>query len=281
MLPSALFHGAPLLGYPGFVAVTVFSRRSAQLSLPVSQESIPMRDQRGHLADIPVRVVHEDTHAGERGTILFYHGFSADIDGQTKELTSLAEAGYLVIGVDAVGHGVRRYDDFDARYGGEGDEAEHGFLELVRASAAEIPRLIDTLVESGLARTDRIGLGGISMGGYIAYRAVCLEPRLKVVAPILGSPRWDVVHPDSPHLHPDRFFPTALLSQNASLDEAVPPEAARGFHRDLATLYAEAPERLAYVEHRECGHFMPEPRWIELWDQVLRWFGRFMPGPEV
>ncbi len=237
-----------------------------------------MTDRRIQLAGVPLRLVLGDPApvAAARGTILVYHGFGADIAGQTRELRSLAAAGFLAVGVDAVGHGMRRYADFESRFGpGEG-RADDPFFEVVRASAAEIPALIDALLESDLAKADRIGIAGISMGGYIAYAAPVVERRITALTPVLASPEWPEGVADSPHLHLDRFPPIAILSQNAELDENVPPACARRFHERLTPLYAAHRERLHYLEFAGCRHFMPEDAWDRLWRNVLEWHVRHM-----
>lgn len=241
-------------------------------------------DQRLEIAGAPCRVVHEGdpSEAGSRGTVLFYHGLGAEIAGQTKELLSLAAAGFLVVGVDAVGHGVRRWSDFGERFSHPRSEVEDTFREVVRASVAEIPGLLDALIERGWSRPERFGIGGISMGGILTYLAIPREPRLRVATPILGSPRWMDNAPDSPHLHPEAFPPVALLSQTGGADRNVPPEPAREFHQDLAPRYRERGQehRLGYVEWEGCEHFFPEREWELLWANVVAWYQRFLARDE-
>jgi uncharacterized protein len=51
-----------------------------------------------------------------QGTILFYHGFGGSKETYVMVLSRLAEAGFLAVGVDGIGHGERRYPDFDERF---------------------------------------------------------------------------------------------------------------------------------------------------------------------
>lgn len=230
------------------------------------------------LATAPALLVFKDSpeRAGKRGVILFYHGFGVAKEVQLKELHSLAEHGFLAVGVDNVGHGERRHVDFEERYSGEHDVWFGKFLDDVRATAAEIPSLCDELLQRDLARPEGLGVAGISMGGYIAYAAKLYEPRLRTITPVLASPRWGKGDADSPHLHADRFFSTALLVQNAGADENVPPRFAREFHQQLSLYYETAPERLKYVEFPDVGHFMPEPDWDRLWANLIDWHLRFL-----
>jgi alpha-beta hydrolase superfamily lysophospholipase len=239
-----------------------------------------LHDERAWIAGVPVRLVHQGNpwKAGDQGTILFAHGLGAEIAGQTKELYSLAEAGFLVVGMDAPGHGVRRWPDFEERFDSPRAEQEETFLTVLREGAEEIPRLLDQLIQRDWSREDRLGMGGISMGGFLAYYLLPREPRIRVLTPILGSPRWDHPDPESPHLSPGAFPPVAVLSQNAGADHNVPPGPARDFHERLRPLYQQAgmADRERYVEFPDCQHFMPEKEWNRLWGNVVEWYLRHL-----
>lgn len=238
-----------------------------------------MIDERRVLAGIPIRVV--TTTTAYRGTVLFYHGFMSSIDQQGKELHSLAEHGYMAIGVDAVGHGQRRFDDFEARFSSSNLRHDENYQSLLRDSVNEIPKLVDALIEEGLAREGSLGIAGISMGGYISFGACLREPRLNVILPILGSPLWSEEDPESPHDLGDQFYPRAMLVQNAGQDVNVPPRFARSFVESLRVFYSGQPERLEYYEFPESSHFMREEDWNELWGNVIHWLDRFLPAREL
>jgi len=210
--------------------------------------------------------------AVSHGTVLFYHGFTVDKQAQLPELNTLAAAGYLAIGVDAAGHGERRLADFEQHFGGL--DHRQRLLQLVAETVAELPRVVDTMEELGLVEAGRLAIAGISMGGHICYGAAVTETRFRVLAPILGSPRWP--RPDSPHLQLDRFFPKALLSQNAGQDEIVSPAGARALHEDLSPLYSRAPARLRYVEFPQSGHEMREEDWQSATRNLVRWLSQHL-----
>jgi len=214
--------------------------------------------------------------AGGRGTVLLFHGLGSTKERNAKELTGLACAGFLAVGIDNVGHGERRFADYDQKFSSREGGFEQNFLEAIRETIGEIPDIFDALIEMGYSDPERLGVTGISMGGYIAYGAVTHERRLKAAAPVLGSPRWRVEHSESPHNNPDRFFPTALLTQNAGDDEHVSPRPAKKFCEVLKPYYSEAPERLQHIEFPGVRHIMPEKEWSELWHNVIMWFHRFL-----
>ncbi|MBI2265239.1 MAG: hypothetical protein HYU64_08710 [Armatimonadetes bacterium] len=66
----------------------------------------------------PALLVYKENleKAAIKGTILFYHGLSAAKETNLKELRSLADAGFLAVGLDNIGHGERRYSDFERRF---------------------------------------------------------------------------------------------------------------------------------------------------------------------
>lgn len=217
--------------------------------------------------------------AASRGTILFFHGLGADKESNLKEYVSLSQHGFLPVGIDNAGHGQRRYPDFELCFGPEAAASwrEH-FVRAVYETALGLPELIDALAAEGLVRAGRLGACGISMGACIVYRAVTLEKRIVAATAILGSP--DLGTADSPHLQPGSFFPVALLSQNAALDEVVDPGQARGFHARLSPLYTSSPDRQGYIELAAEGHMMSESGWEERWKNAIEWFERFLPWQE-
>ena len=217
----------------------------------------------------------------ERGTMLFYHGFGGNKEKSEAHLESIAQAGFLVISLDAIGHGQRRYAHFtemfnDERWTKEPEATEADYLTIVRQTAAEVPMIVDALLSCGWARSECLGIGGISMGGEITYAAIVNEPRLRVATPILGSPEWELPWPESPHRHPECFFPVALFSQVAEKDEAVPTRFIRAFHEQLTPLYATAPDRLCYLEYPNVGHGLSPTLWETAHQHMVAWIKRFL-----
>ncbi len=80
------------------------------------------------------------------------------------------------------------------------------------------------------------------MGGYITYKAVTLEPRLRAAVCIVASPEWlpgvlENFTEGSPHLQLERFDRIRLLSQTAGRDKVVPSRYMRAFHERLSDKY--------------------------------------------
>jgi hypothetical protein len=219
--------------------------------------------------------------AAGRGTVLFYHGFGGTKERPDAYLTALAEAGFLAVSLDAVGHGERRLADFDVifneeRWDADFEATETDFLKLIDDTAAEVPSIIDDLLSRDWAREDGVGVSGRSLGGNVCYAAVLADTRVRAIAPIVGSPEWTLPRPHSPHHHPDRFFPAAILSQAAEFDEHCPPRPIRAFHSALEPWYRQKPDRIRYVEYPGVGHFLtPELDAVSCRNMVA-WFERWL-----
>ena len=229
----------------------------------------------------PAQLHFKRAGARFRGTVLVYHGLAASKEVQRKECEALAEAGLLAVAVDAVGHGERRYPNFESQI--SSSQAFHHMLDMIHRSANEIPAIVNALEALLGTRAGRFGITGISMGGYIAYAAPAREPRLAAIAPVLGSPDWRIgAWPDdpllnrSPNLAPHLFAPRALLVLNAGRDRSVPPTASRKFIDELRPLYRDTPDRLDYREYPDSEHLMREQDWNDLWPRVVRWMERFL-----
>ena len=241
-----------------------------------------------HLAGAPTLLTsrHAPEVAARHGTVLVYHGFGGDKLGLGDLSGALADAGFLAVRVDNVGHGERRRPDWDEvfsekRWAEAEDATEAEFLTLLRATAAEVPAIVDELVALGWVHEGRLGITGRSMGGEISYAAVVNEPRIRAAAPMVGSPEWTLPWPDSPHRHAERFYPVPILSHSAELDEYVPATYIRDFRDRLAPLYAQSPERLRYIEYPGVGHFLTPELWRETYRRVVAWFARWLPPADA
>ena len=204
--------------------------------------------------------------------VLWFHGFGVDKEVHRKELEQLARAGFLAVGVDAAGHGARRLPDLDARQAAPHEEALRTMIGLAAQTADEVPSIVRALADEGLADAERVGIVGVSMGGYVVYRAVLVEPSIRAAVAILGSPEWP--EGDSPHRHLDGFRHPALLSITAERDKNVPPAAARELHRRLAALDPEPVH--SYVELAGAVHLMSEQHWTQAMVETLRWLKRHL-----
>ncbi len=230
--------------------------------------------ERHTLAGVPVLVARPDTGGGAPPPVaLWCHGYRADAAANAAELEAIAADGFLAVGVDAVGHGARRTEDLAARSARTPGGALAVMLALAGATADELPALVRALGGAGLGDPARVGLVGVSMGGYLAYRAAGRVPGLRAVVAVLGSPEWGrpgAPDPESPHRHLEAFREVALLSVTAERDASVPPDAARRLHAALAAAGAP-PDRARYVELPGAEHLMAAADWARAMAEARAW----------
>lgn len=235
--------------------------------------------ERRTAGDVPLLVARPADAAAPLPLVLWLHGFRSEAAANEAELVRLAERGFLAVGVDAVGHGARRDPDLDARVAAAPTGARPIMLAQVRATAREIPSIVGTLAEDGLARACRVAVVGVSMGGYLAYQAPLEDPNVSTVVALLGSPEWP--DGDGPHLRPDVLRGVALLSITAERDTSVPPDAARRLHARLDAPDLRdprgRPQRLPpsrYLELPGAPHLLGADEWASAMAATHDWLDR-------
>jgi len=248
---------------------------------PVRPETRELRlSVPGPYTGVPLLVMHAARSSGAfRGTVLHYHGLTEKKEQYRGLLSEYAARGFLAVGVDAIGHGERRAQEFDLE-----TSDFRNVLRWVEESAAEVSAVLDALTALVGPGIGPAAVSGVSFGGYIAFAATAREPRVTALVSILGSPdltdggRYRELAGRSPHREPARFAPRPVLAINAALDQSVPAAHARSFIDALRPLYAAQPERLAYHEFPSSGHFITEPEWDVAWERTHAWLERFLPA---
>ena len=122
-------------------------------------------------------------------------------------------------------------------------------LQLAYETAAEVPALVDEL---GMP----VAIVGVSMGAFVVYRALRLDPRIRAAIAILGEPESD---------DPLPFSGVALLSITAGSDRNVPPAAARALHQRLPS----PPSK--YVELAGAEHLLTGAQWSLVIASTIDW----------
>ena len=212
-----------------------------------------------------------------KGTILFYHGLGAAKELHLAEIEQLTAAGFLVIAVDAVGHGQRTDPGLAQRIAPGRPSRSAAFQEVVCSTAAEIPFLLDDLWSRQWIDGNKIGIAGISMGGCIGFLAITAEWRFRVAVTILGTPEIEQASSSSPQYNLEKFSTIRLQSQNAARDEIVMAAEAHRFHAGLQHLYDDYDDRFEYIEYPDSGHFMEQKDWNRCIGRMVHWFDRHMP----
>lgn len=230
--------------------------------------------QRQNIQGIPVIIIYKDQlrPAVGKGCILCYHGLTSSKDVWIHDLELIAEQGFVVVGVDNVGHGERKDPDFNHKYSQDNPDFWKNFVSSVQATASESSLLIDELIKRDFALEHRIGGLGVSMGGLVLYSAILLEPRLSTIVTIVSSPEWwGLEHPGSPHHHIKKFSTIKLLSITAGRDSTVPNMYTKVFHDKLQKNFNDYEHRFAHKNYALSDHMM-NPDWEEAWNTAIKWF---------
>jgi dipeptidyl aminopeptidase/acylaminoacyl peptidase len=253
---------------------------------------------------IPVLLFHRQDLPGPKPGLVYYHGVVQNKEQyvDTHPLARrLADEGYAVAIPDAPGHGARP----------EGA----GLIERLRASLArefcrdielagdESGELLDWLSAQPTVDQSRLGVLGISMGGYTtAVVAARQSARLRAAVCIAGGAdlttcmqetdsiapgRWGP--PDrsldedtrerigriDPLGYAERYAPLPLLLLHGERDTWNPVVTAQRFHEALEPHYREAPENLKLVVVPEAPHWPPGKAFVE---EAVAWLERHVRG---
>lgn len=241
---------------------------------------------------IPVLVCFKKDNR-RKPLVILSHGFNESKDRWTPHLSSLAEDGYFAAALDNRSHGERKEPDFASQVFSGNKLKIHEVRRLIKETAEDVSRLIDHFADSPEVDPDRIGMTGVSMGGFTTFRALVIEKRIKAAAPVISSPYWDdipqgvpaaddqvsrqalerISREYSPALFPEQFYPRPILMQIGDQDGHYVPERVEQFYQQLKRdYYQEDPQRLKLVIHEGVGHeFTPA-----MWAKVIKWFKKYL-----
>lgn len=230
---------------------------------------------------------------GRKPLVILSHGFRGNKESWIPHLQTLARHGYYAVALDNRSHRERHEPDFVSQVFQEGNLKVHEVRQLIKETAEDISRIIDCLATATGVDQTRIGMAGVSMGGFATFRAVVIEKRIKVAAPIIASPYWDdipqgipiaddpenqqaldsIVRQFSPALFPERFAPRPLLMQVGSDDKHYNVDRVKEFAEQLATCHYKADERkLKLIVHEGVGHEFAS----DMWANVLAWLTQYL-----
>lgn len=228
-------------------------------------------------------------------TILCLHGFTGSKEGLLTPCLKFADAGFCSVAIDARMHGERFDPDFWVKFT---ENFPKTFLMTVVETAKDIGRVVDFLGSKSFIDLKRVGLMGISMGGFITSVAVTMEKRIKAAASIVGAANFlhlvrniasvDILpfkcfrrelmlNPDEetsrlfkqydPLNNLESFPPTALLLLGGRADNLVPKECIVPLYEALKPYYRSNPSDLKMIMY-DVGHaYTPEME-----SEVMHWF---------
>lgn len=231
-------------------------------------------------------------NAKQLPTVIFMHGLTANKSVDINKGIMLAEEGFCTIVLDLRNHGERiEYDDNDPTEVKQDEESKKNrWLNVLLETSKDVLKIIDLTESDDRIDSERIGMSGVSMGGFITFTCITLDKRIKAAAPLVASPEWlsfsDVFwlgeYRDSETLEKVRLFeplqnyikipPTPLLVQNSIEDSYVKIEGARELYSRLKPLYSEFPERYKSIEYPNLKH-ATNPEMIQ---NMIDWFKKYL-----
>ena len=241
------------------------------------------------VSGIPFLVCFKQDTTSPKPLIILSHGFSRSKDDMKDKLKVLVSMGYYAVAIDNRGHGERADHDFMSQVFQDDKLDVHLVRRLIKETADDIHTLIDHFATNKQVDAQRIGMLGVSMGGFVTFRALVIEKRIKVAAPIIASPYWDdlpagvpvldtpeakqaltaYARQYSPAHHPQAFFPRPVLMQIGGQDDHYDGERVKQFYRELKHHYREADEHVQLIVHDDIGHEFTEL----MWENAINWFG--------
>ncbi len=202
--------------------------------------------------------------------MLWMHGRTAYKEIDAGRFSRWLKRGIAAVSIDLPGHGERA----DARA-----EAPAHTLAVLRDALGEIDHVVESIADpiwQGVFDLDRLGIGGMSLGGMATLRRLCMPPRhefrcaavectsgdlLGLYHPQTGSHPWglsasaEVIEPLDPMQHlstppPPGFVPLPLLALHSEADAIVPWRVQSGFLTRLCEHYRALGADPEMIEHR-------------------------------
>jgi uncharacterized protein len=255
-----------------------------------SPDSLELR--RDEINGIPILICSQD-ESRPKPLALLSHGFTGNKGFWSPHLRTLGGLGFFAVALDNRAHGTRHGASFH-ELAFDGNRLRLDVVRrLIKETADDIPGLIDHLVGWPGVDGSRIAMAGVSMGGYITFRAMVIDKRITVGAPVIASPFWDdiprgvsIVEDDvnrlalaeldraySPARFPEAFAGRPLLIQIGGQDGHYDAVRVQSFYELLrAKYYRDNPEKVRFTIHDDVEHdFTPA-----MWSEALIWLKRYM-----
>ena len=246
---------------------------------------------------VPAIAIHPAA-GGPFPVALCLHSFRGAKENLESWCRDLAARGVFAMTIDAHLHGERSvagifHGDNIASLGGEYSIWVH--QTSIARTAKDVPLILDALARRSDVDASRVATTGISMGSSTAMVLAWREPRVRVVASVVGAVDfwWDVtklppgpeqeqrkasygprlrelVTAIDPKTRLAQIPPKALCLVNGGRDEYIALESVRRFVADLEPLYSKERSRLRFLPFPEAGHGVTEAMWQEAQEWIVR-----------
>lgn len=243
------------------------------------------------IQNIPV-LTFTDGNRAPKPLVIMSHGFTGKKEDLIPYLKELASMGYYAVGLDNRLHGERDGEGFESVFS-EGNRLNcFKLFNAIKENAEDIRTLIEYFVGESEIDITRVGMLGISMGGFTTYRVLCIDKRIKVAVPMISSAVWgdapaDVKIDDSPEAikafevlsknyspsnSPNNFYPAAILMQAGGIDGHYNLVKLRGFYNTLNSNYQSMSDRVNLIVHEGVAHTVTP----QMWENAKEWLKQYL-----
>jgi fermentation-respiration switch protein FrsA (DUF1100 family) len=266
----------------------------------------------GGTGDIPFLTVSQED-AVRLPVVIFIHGYGGTKESGLSLGYRLAQRGFFFVSFDAFLHG-ERYDAkldnaWEPERGGiypreTGLDIYFCFLEVIAQCLSDVRSLLRHFQGDTRADLGRLGVTGVSMGGYASYLIFSRMPEVQAAVPVVGIPnftrRWqdlldetrlsnpawgealarveeqterrlEFVREIDPYPALLKTAPRALMMINGDFDTDQPKHYALDLMRDLLPAYRDHPESLR-LNIYPTGHTFNEEMELE----AVGWFEKHL-----
>lgn len=232
----------------------------------------------------------------------YFRGAKEDFEPWCRDL---AARGMFALALDAHLHGERSvqgvfHDDNIASLGAEYSIWVH--QTAIAHTARDVSFVLDALAGRPDVDVSRVAATGMSMGGSTAMVLAWREPRVRVVASIVGAVDfwWDVtklapgaaqddkkasygprlrelVSALDPQARLAQFHPKAICLINGGQDKLIDIQSVRRFVESLTPFYKDRPGELRFVPFPGVGHEATQA----MWQEAQEWISARVPKANV
>lgn len=261
-----------------------------------------------NIQDIPLFTVYPEG-LEDMPVVIYLHGYFGTRKQGLELGHRLAEQGIYFISFDAMDHGerqsIRAMDGARQVYPPDtGLDTWLHMIEVVQQSCKDINLIVENLQNDPRADTKRLGVTGMSMGGYATYSILAQDDRVKAAVPMIGLPaflkRFEDVwleastyskwsdelcksHEETlkimrniadidPEKRIKNFYPKPLLILAGDLDLDQPKKYTIDLYKELKSVYAQKSDHLKLSVHDGVGHYVSE----SMMEEACQWFIKYL-----
>jgi len=264
----------------GIFSYTKQQVNGGRIVMPVIVENI-------NIGGVPTLLVYKENER-KLPVVFFVHGLMSKKEKDLNIGYELACRGIACVLIDARQHGER----LSSELANAKDElVANLFFDIVLDTAEDVSQVITHYSMDDRVNTERSGMAGISMGGFITYYVLTKDRRVKAAAPIIATPDWksfimsykdkfnsvdetsiiQKVSNIDPIINYRKVYPCALLMQNGKVDSLIPYSGAEKFYNLLLPLYRENQDQLKLYFYEDTGHDVTEPMRQRLYDFFVKY----------